>query len=228
MEIAGKKFLVVGGSGVLGRNLVQKLHEAGAEVLATATSNESAGNIPNVAKVRLLLDLTKPESISILTSYLANTELRLDGLVIASGVVGFGAAEGPSPDLLARLNQVNYLGLVQLVGELLPLLRAAESERVILNLTGVVASMPMAGLSHYTASKTAIAGYLAAAAKEFKKDGIRVIDARPGHTETGLANRPLFGVAPNFGTGMTADHVAQRLVQAIAGSETLLEPDYFK
>lgn len=228
MEIAGKKFLVIGGSGVLGRNLVQKLHEAGAEVLATATSNESAGNIPNVAKVRLLLDLTKPESISILTSYLANTELKLDGLVIASGVVGFGAAEGVAPDLLARLNQVNYLGVVQLVGELLPLLRAAESERVILNLTGVVASMPMAGLSHYTASKTGIAGYLAAVAKELKKDGIRVIDARPGHTETGLASRPLFGVAPNFGTGMTAGHVTQRLVEAIAGSETLLEADYFK
>lgn len=231
MEIAGKKFLVVGGSGVLGQHLVSQLHSAGAEVLATASSNESAARIPAVAKVRLLLDLTKPESITTLTSYLSATELSLDGVILASGVVGFGPASEPSAEQLERLNRVNYLGQVQLVGELLQLLRAERTqgaERVIASLTGVVASMPMAGLSHYSASKTAIAGYLAALGKELRKEGIRVIDARPGHTETGLATRPLFGIAPNFGVGMTPEQVVSRLLRAVEGSETMLEADYFK
>lgn len=228
MEIAGKKFLVVGGSGVLGRNLVSQLHSAGAEVLATATSNESAANIPNVAKVRLLLDLTKPDSVTILTSYLTNTEMKLDGLVIASGVVGFGAATLPTATQVERMNQINYLGVMQLIQELLPMLRNSGSESVILNLTGVVASVPMAGLAHYSASKTAIAGFLAALGKEVRKEGIRVIDARPGHTETGLANRPLFGSAPNFGVGMTPEQVAARLIAAIESNETVLEADFFK
>lgn len=228
MEIAGKKFLVIGGSGVLGRNLVQQLHEAGAEVLATATSNETAANIPNVAKVRLLLDLTKPDSVAILTSYLSNTELQLDGLIVASGVVGFGALGDPTVEQVERLNRINYLGVVQLIQELLPLLRTGNSDSVIVNLTGVVASQPMAGLSHYSASKTAIAGFLTAVAKELRKERIRVIDARPGHTETGLAGRPLFGTAPNFGVGLTPEHVAARLISAIRTEETLLEADFFK
>ena len=235
MDLAGKKFLVVGGSGVLGRSLVSELHKQGAEVLASATSNESAANIPNVSKVRLLLDLTKPESVSILTSYLRSTETELDGLIVASGVVGFGSAGEVNRSLVEQMNLVNYLGVVQLISELLPLLRrsagqggADTEERVILNLTGVVASMPLANLSHYSASKTAIAGFLAALAKEERKSGIRVIDARPGHTETGLANRPLFGTAPNFGTGMTPEHVATRLVNAIQTEGNILEAEFFK
>lgn len=204
-------------------------------MLASATSNESAANIPNVAKVRLLLDLTKPESVSILTSYLRSTEAELDGLVIASGTVGFGSVTEVDRNLVERMNQVNYLGVVQLISELLPLIRrtGAQSEtvtdeRVILNLTGVVASMPMANLSHYSASKAAIAGFLSALSKEERKSGIRVIDARPGHTETGLASRPLFGTAPNFGSGMTPAHVVTRLVTAIQTEGNVLEADFFK
>lgn len=204
-------------------------------MLASATSNESAANIPNVAKVRLLLDLTKPESVSILTSYLRSTEAELDGLVIASGAVGFGSVTEVDRNLVERMNQVNYLGVVQLISELLPLIRriGAQSEtvtdeRVILNLTGVVASMPMANLSHYSASKAAIAGFLSALSKEERKSGIRVIDARPGHTETGLASRPLFGNAPNFGAGMTPAHVVTRLVTAIQTEGNVLEADFFK
>lgn len=228
MEIAGKKFLVVGGSGVLGRHLVQQLHQAGGEVLATATSNESATHIPNVAKVRLLLDLTKPESISILTSYLNGTEQTLDGIVLASGLVGFGPVADPTPAEVERLNRVNYLGPMQLVQELLPMLKAGGQESVVMNITGVVASMPMAGLSHYSASKTAIGGFLAAISKELRKDSVRIIDARPGHTETGLAGRPLFGSAPNFGVGLAPEVVVSRLIDAIRANETLLEAGQFR
>ena len=49
--------------------------------------------------------------------------------------------------------------------------------------------------------------------------GIRIVDARPGHTETGLATRAIAGTAPAFPTGLDPDAVAQRIVTAIADGE---------
>jgi cyclic-di-GMP-binding biofilm dispersal mediator protein len=52
---------------------------------------------------------------------------------------------------------------------------------------------------------------------EVRRPLVRVIDARPGHTETGLAGRAVFGQAPAMPTGMTPGHVADVIVAAITG-----------
>jgi cyclic-di-GMP-binding biofilm dispersal mediator protein len=77
----------------------------------------------------------------------------------------------------------------------------------------------MAGMASYSASKTALLGYAQAAAREFRKLGISWIDARPGHTETGLAGRAIFGTAPGFGAGLAPEKVAKRIVEAILNDE---------
>jgi cyclic-di-GMP-binding biofilm dispersal mediator protein len=48
---------------------------------------------------------------------------------------------------------------------------------------------------------------------------VRVIDARPPHTETGLAGRAVEGTAPRMPEGLSPDRVAQVIVDA------LLTPD---
>jgi cyclic-di-GMP-binding biofilm dispersal mediator protein len=78
----------------------------------------------------------------------------------------------------------------------------------------------MAGLAAYSASKTALLGYYSAAAKEFKKLGINWVDARPGHTETGLAGRAIYGTAPNFGTGLAPAQVVNRILSGIQNAES--------
>jgi cyclic-di-GMP-binding biofilm dispersal mediator protein len=60
---------------------------------------------------------------------------------------------------------------------------------------------------------------LTALGKEWRREGIRVISARPGHTETGLASRAIAGQAPTFPAGMTTEHVVARLVAAIEADE---------
>jgi cyclic-di-GMP-binding biofilm dispersal mediator protein len=108
-------------------------------------------------------------------------------------------------------------------------LNSAEkgNEPFFLNISGVVAEQPMAGLAAYSASKAAVYAFNQAAAKELRRVGIRVIDARPGHTETGLASRPLFGTAPAFPAGMDASAVAARIVEAIQSDERDLPASAF-
>ncbi|MEB0304720.1 hypothetical protein QN345_05215, partial [Cryobacterium sp. 10I1] len=50
---------------------------------------------------------------------------------------------------------------------------------------------------------------------------------RPGHTETGLADHPISGVAPNFPAGLQPEAVAARIVGAIAAGERDLPSSAF-
>lgn len=225
MEINGKTFLVCGASGALGSELVRLLREQGAQVLGTATSNESAGRIPTGVEVRLLLDYTKPESIKTLTDYLtASTEI--DGIINASGVVAFGEIAQLDAETLKQLFDINAVGPIHLLSALSQLL-AKKSESVVVNLTGVVAEAALPGIAAYSSSKFAIDGFLQAAAREWRRAGTRVISARPGHTETGLADRAIAGVAPKFPPGKTANQVANRIIQAIINDEKELPSSAF-
>jgi NAD(P)-dependent dehydrogenase (short-subunit alcohol dehydrogenase family) len=225
MDISGKRFLVIGGSGVLGGELVRQLHGHGAAAMATASSNDSAAKIPAVAEVRLLLDYTSPESITTLTDYLS-AATELDGVINAAGVVAFGGTETLDAELVEKLFRINALGPIQLLSSLAPVL-AKQPQSVVVNLTGVVAEAPLPNLAAYSASKTAIAGFLAGAAREWRRAGTRVISANPGHTETGLAGRAIAGVAPNFPQGMTPEHVASRIIDAIVNDEKELASSAF-
>ena len=229
-NLRGKTILVLGGSGALGSLLVSRLSAQGAQVMATATSNERGALIPTVASPRLLLDLERPESIEVLVNYLIQSGATIDGIVNATGVVAFGPASELTASTLAKLTAVNLNGPIAIISGLLPALKAsaaAGKEPFIVNISGVVAESPMAGLAAYSATKAGLWAFDQALTREVRKDGIRVIDARPGHTETGLATRAIAGTAPAFPTGMTPESVADRIVRAILGGETDLPSTAF-
>lgn len=152
----------------------------------------------------------------------AEAERRLGGLdavVIASGVVAFGPASELEPETVADLFAVNAASPIELITAALPALsRSAEEGRepVVVTISGIVAEAPTAGLAAYSASKAALAAFMVAAGRENRRAGIRLLDARPGHTETGLVTRAIAGTAPAFPAGHDADHVAGVIVDAIA------------
>lgn len=228
--LTDKRILVVGAAGAFGGLITSSLAAEGASVLASARSNESAALISASAAIRLLLDLEHPTSISTLTDYLNADESPLDGIVLASGLVGFAPVSQTDSVAASRLMQVNHLGPSQLLAALLPKLRqSAEAQRepFILSIPGVVAEKDFSGMSAYSASKAAHSKFLATLALELRRDKIRVINARPGHTETGLATRAIFGTAPAMPPGMDPARVVARLLAAIVGDETDLPSEVF-
>lgn len=229
-ELKSRNILVLGASGVLGSTIATKLAEAGATVMATSSSLESAERVPHAGNPRLLVDLTNPESIRVLIDYLIESGATIDGIVNATGVVAFGNFTELTPEVLTKLFAVNTTGPIALIQGLLSSLKtsaAAGNDPFIVNISGVVAESPMAGLAAYSASKAALYAFGQAISRELRRDGIRVIDARPGHTETGLAGRAIGGVAPAFPTGMSAEHVADRIIKAIVEDEKDLPSSAF-
>ena len=230
MDLTHKTVLVIGATGALGSLIANALTERGAAVVGTARSNESAASLPASLAQSLLLDFEDPASVHALAAYLAERPEPLDGIINAAGIVGFGTAEATTAADALRLMTVNHLAPAELISRVLP--RLAESatagrEPVIVGITGIVSEQAFPGMSAYVASKTAHAAWLRALALEIRRHKVRVLDAHPGHTETGLAGRAVFGAAPAFPAGMTAEHVVDVIVSAIVADETMLASESF-
>ena len=218
-ELAGKTILVVGATGALGSRLAARLSDAGATVVLTGTDRARLDALP-VPGRRIVLDLASGAHDA--PALAAEASGGLDGVVIAAGVVAFGPAAELDAATVARLFAVNATGPVALVAAALPLLAESAAEGrnpFVLTISGVVAESPTAGLAAYSASKAALAAFVAAASREARRLGVRLLDARPGHTETGLATRAIAGTAPVFPPGLDADAVVDRLIAAIVAGE---------
>jgi NAD(P)-dependent dehydrogenase (short-subunit alcohol dehydrogenase family) len=155
---------------------------------------------------------------------------RLDGLVFAAGAVAFGPATETPDQVIIDLFTLNTLAPIRLLRAAVPHLRASAADGgspFVVHISAVVAESPMPGMAGYSASKAGLAAFDVAAARELRRSGIRLIDARPPHTETGLADRPMFGTAPRLPTGLDPETVAVRILAAIEDGETDLPSSAF-
>ncbi|MDR9451929.1 MAG: SDR family NAD(P)-dependent oxidoreductase, partial [Acidimicrobiia bacterium] len=147
----------------------------------------------------------------------------LDGVVNAAGVVAFGPLEDLTDGALAELISVDFSGPLRVMRAAVQVMDGG----FLVNLTGVVAEQPLGGMAAYSAVKAGLSAATRALARELRTRRIQVLDARPPHTETGLAGRPIEGVAPTLPVGLDPDDVAVRIVEAVAsGRRELASSDF--
>jgi cyclic-di-GMP-binding biofilm dispersal mediator protein len=220
-ELDGSTILVVGATGGLGREIARLLADAGATMVLSARDPDrlAALGLPGTL---VAADLTNPAAIRGLIETAVAVTGHLDGVVVAAGVVAFGPAETLTSDVVDELFQVNSTApilLFQAAHAALVESASAGRSPFLLTLSGVVSESPTANLAAYSASKAAVAAFVAAAGREVRRAGIRLIDARPGHTETTLSTHPVAGTAPRFPAGLDPVTVAERIVRAIVDGE---------
>jgi short-subunit dehydrogenase len=150
---------------------------------------------------------------------------RIDGLVNAAGIVAFGPLADTGDEVIEDLFLTNVLGPLWLMRAAIPAL--TESRGFIANISAVVAEQPMPGMAAYAASKAALTAADRALTRELRAAGIAVTDARPPHTETGLADRPIAGTAPRLREGLQPEVVAARIVAAIRAGEREIPAEAF-
>lgn len=223
-ELRDKSILVVGASGGLGAPIARELAAAGARLTLAGRDLERLRQIDLPEATTVTAELTDPNAGRALLDAVIDQHGRLDGLVFAAGVVAFGSATDLDDDVVDEILLVNYLAPLRLTRAALAVLPAGG---FIVNISAVVAETPVANMSAYAASKAALTAFDAAARIEARRRKIRVVDARPPHTETGLALRPIAGQAPRLPTGLSPSAVAQRIVLAIIGDELDLPSSAF-
>lgn len=226
-DLTGKTFVVVGARGGLGREIATQLTQRGASVIGTSRSASTMSEMSSYTARQVALDLQDARSVADFVDDLTSGPVGIDGLVLAAGVVAFGPAADTRPETLAELMTVNATAQFDIVTGLASTL-ANSGDGVIVSLSGKVAEIPTAGIAAYSASKAALHAFSVAAGRELRRSNVRWVDARPGHTETGLATRAVAGTAPDFGAGLTPTAVATRIVDAIINDEKDLPSSAFE
>jgi short-subunit dehydrogenase len=218
-DLQGAHVLVVGATGGLGSEIARRLAAAGAALTLSGRRADAldalAAELRSAVIRTVAADLTLPGSPDEIVRR-ATEERPLDGIVYAAGTVAFGSVLDLDDDVLDELLLTNFIAAVRLARAALPGLEAGS---FLVHLSAIVAEQPTAGMAAYSAAKAALTAFDRAAATELRRRGVRMIDVRPPHTETGLADRSISGTSPRLPRGLDARTVADRVVTAITADE---------
>jgi short-subunit dehydrogenase len=217
----GKSILVVGATGGLGQPIAELLAARGARLTLHGRDETKLAGMSDWGTT-VAGDISRADTARRLVDTAVGAHGGLDGIVFAAGIVAFGTVADTPDEVLIDVFTVNTLAPIRLLRAAMPALtESAQAGRdpFVLIISAVVAEQPMPGMAAYSASKAALMAYDAAAARELRRAKIRLIDARPPHTETGLATRPHFGTAPSLPQGLAPLAVAERIVVGLESGE---------
>lgn len=223
-SLDGAVIAVIGITGGLGSAIAQVLTDRGATVIGASRSAGTTAPDATAADT-IALDLRDPDAGTTLVEAATSKHGRLDGVINAAGIVAFGDLTDTDDVVIEEVFLTDVLGPLWLIKRVAATLE--ESKGFIVNISAVVAEAPMPSMAAYSAAKAALAAAAVSVRRELRRRGVTVIDARPPHTETGLASRPLAGTAPRLADGLDPVSVAIRIVDAIQHGETEIASTQF-
>lgn len=223
-RFAGTTALVTGASSGVGRAVALELARRGARVLATArrgdrlsaVATEAAGFATHPLLVKAG-DITDADFRHSLFEQAASAWGGLDVLVAAAGSGAAGLFADAEPATLSRILDIDFVAPAELVRESLPLLRTAADPAIVL-VGSILGLHPLPEHAEYCAAKAALRSLAGSLRVELSADGIHVMLASLGPTESEFWDSLLAGRRPTWSRGrpMPAARAARRVVRGLA------------
>ncbi|MDZ7775092.1 MAG: SDR family oxidoreductase [Bacteroidales bacterium] len=145
---------------------------------------------------------------------------KIDILVNNAGISMRALFKELDLDVIRKLMDVNFWGTVYCTKYALP--HVLEQKGSIVGVISIVGHVGLPARTGYASSKFAIRGFLDTLRIEHLKDGLHVLVAAPGFTESNIRNTALTaegkqqGKTPrDEGRMMTSEEVAQRIAKAV-------------
>ncbi len=184
MELSGKRAIVTGAGGGIGRAIVAGLAARGATVVGwdrdgAATSHESR---------RIIVDVSSEDSVRDAADQSALLLGDIDVLVTAAGLLRSAPILEMSVEDWDAIFAVNVTGTFLSVKHLVPLMADGGA---IVSLASVSAFVGHTTTSAYGMTKGAIVSFARAISMEFAPRGIRVNTVCPGWVDTGFTDQVL-------------------------------------
>lgn len=177
--LTGQVAVVTGGSGAIGRAILDALSGAGAR--ATSLDISEPGDKRNWAKC----DVRDAASVSSAVEAVYRKEGRLDFVIHAAGISCDAVVWKMSVDGWDSVQAVNLRGAFLLLRHSIPLLRRGSGGRIVL-IGSINGSRGKFGTSAYSASKAGLIGLAKSVAREVGRFGILVNVVEPGWVRTPL------------------------------------------
>ena len=185
LQLAGKRAVVTGGGGGIGRSTALKLIDAGADVTILDVSDEACTNTVRDAHAldysidAMTCDVSDASRVAETAQHLGGIDL----LVNAAGIVRPGALLDVDPGQWARVLEVNLTGAFQIAQAFAPGM-IARGGGAMVHIASIAATHPQANSSAYSASKAGLVLMSQQLAYELGPSGIRSNTISPGLVRT--------------------------------------------
>ncbi len=214
MQLAGRKALLTGATGGLGRAIAQALAERGATLLLSsrkeAELEDLAAALPGSGHRALPADLAEPGA----AERLAAAAGEVDVLVANAGLPGAGWLTDFSPEEVARALRVNLEAPMLLAQALYPgMVERGHGHLVLVSSLAGKAASPRTSI--YNATKFGLRGFALALRSDIGPRGVGVSLVSPGFIrDAGMFADSGAKTPPGLGTA-TAAEVGAAVVRAI-------------
>jgi 3-oxoacyl-[acyl-carrier protein] reductase len=178
-ELAGKAAIVSGGSGAIGRAILEAFEQAGARAVSLDLSD------PGDKRAWVKCDIREESSVVAAVQSVYEAEGRLDFVVHAAGISRDSVVWKMSAEDWDSVQAVNLRGAFLLLLHSIPLLRQGPGGRIVL-IGSINGSRGKFGTSAYSASKAGLIGLAKSVAREVGRFGILVNVVEPGWVRTPL------------------------------------------
>lgn len=190
MNLTGNTIFITGGGSGIGRALAEALHQRGNQVIISGRRKSALEDVlrvnPGMASIEI--DVQDRDSIQNAARQLIQDFPRLNVLVNNAGIMLPDSADSGQDDaqLLSTVT-TNLVGPIRMTSALIEHLKAQPSATIIYN-TSVLAFVPMAATSVYSATKAALHSYVLSQRFRLRNSSVNIIELAPPWVRTDLMN----------------------------------------
>ena len=190
-DLKNKNIIVTGATGGIGNSIIKKLHELGANVLASGTKVEKLEELKkNFNNIKTLkFDISQIDNIE---SFIENASKELDGkldcIINNAGITQDNLAIRMNLDEWKRVIDINLTSTFLICKFAIKKMLKNKKGKII-NITSVVGHTGNLGQSNYTASKAGIVAMSKSLAIEYAKKNITVNCVSPGFIQSKMTDK---------------------------------------
>ncbi|MBI3323269.1 MAG: SDR family oxidoreductase [Candidatus Omnitrophica bacterium] len=184
VSLSGKKILVAGATGAVGRAVAGRLRECGAWVAGSYHgSEEAAAELGRQGLSMIRADLSRREEAGALIRRVLREAGHLDGLVYAAGNTRDRTLLKMTDEEWDDVLRLHLEGLMACCREALPAMRQ-RGEGKLVALGSISGAVGRAGQANYSAAKAAVVGFMKSVARETGRFGVAANVVLPGFVDS--------------------------------------------
>ena len=190
-DLKGKNIIVTGASGGIGNSIIEKLNQAGANILASGTKIEKLDVLKNkFENIKILkFDISQSDKIE---EFIENATKELGGnldcIINNAGVTQDNLAIRMSLEEWKKVIDINLTSTFLMSKFAIKKMLKNKSGRIV-NITSVVGHTGNIGQANYTASKAGIVAMSKSLAIEYAKKNININCISPGFIKTAMSDK---------------------------------------
>jgi acetoacetyl-CoA reductase len=191
IDLSGRRALVTGGSGAIGRSICLYLARAGVHVIANCTEDDFPAAQQHFAALRepiqeiavSAFDVSDPLSCAVALTQIEQAHGEIDILINCAGITRDAPLHKMSIDQWQQVMRVDLDSVFNVSRPLIAGMLARGWGRIV-NIASVNGQKGQFGQTNYSAAKAGVHGFTMALAQEVARKGLTVNTVSPGYIDS--------------------------------------------